>query len=54
MEIVIKQGSDDKLQVLARRCNIDEDTMIKEMSEEAILNELKKAIRIWKEEAKVA
>jgi hypothetical protein len=55
VEIVIEQSESDntKLQVRARRCNIDEDTMIKEMSEEAILEQLKKAIRIWKKEANV-
>lgn len=38
------------LRVVARRCEIDEDTMIKEMSEEIILTELAKAIDVWKKE----
>jgi hypothetical protein len=40
----------NEVRVRARRCNIDEDTVIKEMSEEAILNQLKKALDVWKKE----
>jgi len=36
------------LRVEARRCEIDENTMIKEMSEEKIVKELQKAIDVWK------
>merc|ERR1712238_123395 len=38
------------LQVRAVRCEIDDDTVIKEMSEEAIIRELQKAINVWKKE----
>jgi len=39
------------LRVVARRCEVDEDTMIKEMSEEIIVKELQKAIGVWKKES---
>lgn len=38
------------LRIVARRCEVDEDTMIKEMSEEIIMNELRKAIDVWNRE----
>jgi hypothetical protein len=47
---ILVETVDDSLQVRARRCNTDEDTLIKEMSEETILQELKKAMEIWKKE----
>ena len=47
--ILVEQlKEDDSVQVRAKRCEMDEDTMIKEMSEETILQELKKAIAVWK------
>lgn len=36
------------LRIQARRCEIDDDTMIKEMSEETIVRELEMAIDVWK------
>lgn len=36
--------------VRAKRCHLDEDTMVKEMSETAIVTELKKAIAVWIQE----
>ena len=50
--VIVEQLKDDSgsIQVRARRCEIDDDTMIKEMSEETILKELKKAISVWKKE----
>jgi len=39
------------LQVRAKRCEVDEDTMIKEMSEEVIIQELTKAIGVWKKKS---
>ena len=47
---VISKENQQSLRVVARRCDIDEDTMIKEMSEELILKELQKAIGVWKKE----
>mmetsp|Transcript_12861 Transcript_12861/g.24430 ORF Transcript_12861/g.24430 Transcript_12861/m.24430 type:complete len:240 (+) Transcript_12861:231-950(+) len=49
--ILVEQLKDDTVQVRAKRCEMDDDTMIKEMSEEAILQELKKAIAVWKKGA---
>lgn len=51
VEILVEK--DDKgVQVTAKRCEVEEDTIIKEMSEETILNELKQAIEVWKRETK--
>lgn len=36
-----------QLEVLARRWDIDENTMIKEMSEEVIVKKLKEAVAVW-------
>ncbi|KAG7343243.1 hypothetical protein IV203_021188 [Nitzschia inconspicua] len=49
VEILVERlkGS-GQLRVRARRCEIDEDTTIKEMSEETIVHELKTAIDVWK------
>jgi len=41
------------LRVQARRCEIDDNTMIKEMSEDVIVKELQKAIDVWKKESVV-
>jgi hypothetical protein len=50
VEIKVEQLDDGKLQVRARRCETDEETIIKEMSEEAIKNDLIKAVGIWKKQ----
>jgi hypothetical protein len=50
VEIRISQLSDGNLQVVASRCDLDEDTMIKEMSEQAIIDSLRKAWGAWKKE----
>lgn len=49
VEILVEQNSKG-VQVTAKRCEIEDDTIIKEMSEETILNELKQAIEVWKRE----
>jgi hypothetical protein len=36
------------LQLVARRCNVDGDTIIKDTSKRAIIRRLEEAIRIWK------
>jgi len=51
VEILVEK-KDTGLEVTAKRCDIEEDTIIKEMSEETILNELKQAIEVWKRETK--
>lgn len=50
VEVLVEKLQDGTVQVRARRCDIDEDTMIKEMSEETIIKELKKAIDVWKKQ----
>jgi hypothetical protein len=51
VEIVVeKLSGNNKLRVRAKRCEVDEDTLIKEMSEETILSELKTAIDVWKKD----
>lgn len=50
VQIQVEKLASGELQVRARRCDVEEDTMIKEMSEEAIISQLKKAIQVWKKE----
>lgn len=47
VEILVDKST-SSIQVVASRCEIDEDTIIKEMSEETIIHELKQAIEVWK------
>jgi len=42
--------SSPQLTVIVRRCNMDDDTMIREMSEETILSQLQNSIQVWKKE----
>jgi hypothetical protein len=51
VEVLVEKLSSSSLQVRAKRCEVDDDTMIKEMSEEVIIQELKKAIGIWKKKS---
>jgi hypothetical protein len=48
VEILVEKLEDGQVQVRARRCELDEDTMIKEMSEETILSKLNEAVKAWK------
>lgn len=51
--IAQKASNGNELRVVARRCDIEEGkTIIKEMSEQTIIDDLGKAIKIWKEERK--
>ena len=50
VQIQVEKLTSGEVQVRARRCDIDEDTMIKEMSEETIVSQLKKAIQAWSKE----
>ena len=50
VEILVEQLQSGDLQVIATRCNVDEDTMIKEMSEQTIIESLRKAVAAWKKE----
>jgi hypothetical protein len=47
----VKGSSGHQVRVRAQRCDFDEDTMIKEMSEETILRELQTAIDVWKKDS---
>lgn len=50
VEVVVEVDDKDSgsVRVVARRCDMEEDTMIKEMSEATILHELQEAINVWK------
>jgi len=48
VEICVEKLSNGEVQLRARRCDTDEDTMVKEMSEEAIISQLKHAVDAWK------
>ena len=48
VEIRVQKLTNGEVQLKARRCDTDEDTMVKEMSEEAIVSQLKKAVDAWK------
>jgi hypothetical protein len=56
VEIVVEKLKKDEKNaeggvcIRAVRCEMDEDTMIKEMSEETILQQLQKAIKVWKKD----
>jgi hypothetical protein len=50
VEILVEKMDNQRLRVRARRCEIEDDTVIKEMSEETILHELKEAIAAWQKE----
>ena len=45
-------GGEVEVRVVASRCGIDEGTIIKEMSEQCICDDLRKAIKIWRDERK--
>jgi hypothetical protein len=49
VEILVEKR-DGQLRVQARRCEVDDDTMIKEMSEETIIRELQTAVDVWKKD----
>lgn len=49
VEILVKK-LDNEVEVRAKRCDMDEDTMIREMSEQTIVDGLKKAINVWKKD----
>jgi hypothetical protein len=50
VEILVEKLSSGEVRVRAQRCDLDEDTMIKEMSEESIISQLGRAIDVWKKE----
>ena len=48
VELVIIESEPRRLELVAKRCNIDGDTIIKFTSERAIVRRLEETIRIWK------
>jgi len=53
IEILVEQENTKEqpsLRVTARRCDVDEKTIVKEMSEKIVVSELQKAIEIWTKE----
>jgi hypothetical protein len=48
VQVLVETLADGDMVVRARRSDFDEDTMIKEMSEETILSELKRAMDVWR------
>lgn len=50
VEEVSKEDGKFELRVRAKRCNMDDNTVIKEMSEETILKRLNEAVEAWKKE----
>ena len=52
IEVQVQKLSNGELQVVAKRCEIEEGTMIKEMSEQTILDSLRGAVNAWRKEQK--
>ena len=52
VEIIVEKTEDSNgkvdLRVRARRCNMDDNTVVKELSEETIVKKLAKAIEVWR------
>lgn len=47
VEVLVERTLSDIVRVRARRCNIDDKTIVKEMSEDVIISSLKKAMDAW-------
>jgi hypothetical protein len=47
VEVLIERTVNNNVRVRARRCNIDDKTVVKEMSEGVIVGSLRKAMGIW-------
>ena len=50
VQVMINKTPDGDLEVIAKRCEIEEETMIKEMSEQTIIDSLGQAMQAWKKE----
>jgi len=50
VEVRVQQFSGGDLEVIASRCEMEEGTMVKEMSEQTIVDSLRKAVAAWKKE----
>lgn len=47
VEVIVEQTVSGGLRVRARRCNLDDSTVIKEISEETILKKIQSAVNSW-------
>ena len=47
VEVLVEKTTDGKIRVRARRCNMDNKTIVKEMSEVVIVKSLKRAVEAW-------
>jgi len=47
VEVLVEKTTDGNIRVRARRCNVDNKTIVKEMSEVVIVKSLKKAVEAW-------
>jgi hypothetical protein len=47
VEVLVERTLSGTVRVRARRCNIDDKTIVKEMSEDVIISSLKKAMDAW-------
>lgn len=47
VEVLVEKTTDGNIRIRARRCNIDNKTIVKEMSENVIVKSLKKAVEAW-------
>jgi hypothetical protein len=50
VEVRVEKMSSGELRVIASRCEIEEGTMTKEISEEVIIDSLEKAVSAWRKE----
>ena len=49
VEVLVEKTTEGNIRVRARRCNVDNKTIVKEMSEEVIVKSLKSALQAWVE-----
>lgn len=50
VELLVEQRKDGTVRLRAKRCEVDDETIVKEMSEEAIVSGLKKAVDVFNKE----
>ena len=48
VEVLVEETLDGDLRVRARRCGMDQDTVVKEISEKKIVKRLEEAISVWR------
>ena len=50
VEVLVEETLDNDLRVRARRCNMDDRTVVKELSEQVIVKQLEKAVGVWQKD----